>query len=128
MLQGLLAGLSASSPGQIHGLLMDNIGEQGRDLATCLIGMYRPGYSWSFHCSLYNVFGASIMVGFSSAVETLCGMAYGAKNYSKMGVLLQRALLLSTVTFIIVIIVWNFGVEGFLRLTGELHNFALCVS
>lgn len=35
-----------------------------------------------------------IMLGMASAVQTVCGQAYGAKKYSAMGVILQRAILL----------------------------------
>ncbi|XP_057815921.1 protein DETOXIFICATION 41 [Cryptomeria japonica] len=35
-----------------------------------------------------------IMLGMSSAVQTVCGQAYGAKQYNMMGVILQRAIII----------------------------------
>ncbi|CAN0896679.1 Protein DETOXIFICATION 41 [Linum grandiflorum] len=35
-----------------------------------------------------------IMLGMASAVQTVCGQAYGAKRYSAMGIICQRAVLL----------------------------------
>ena len=45
--------------------------------------------------SFANVTGASIVVGFSSGMDTLCSQAYGGKNYRLVGVYFQRAILLS---------------------------------
>ncbi|XP_004252047.2 protein DETOXIFICATION 41 [Solanum lycopersicum] len=36
-----------------------------------------------------------VMLGMASAVETVCGQAYGAKRYEVMGVICQRAILLN---------------------------------
>ncbi|KAJ6399256.1 hypothetical protein OIU77_019908 [Salix suchowensis] len=35
-----------------------------------------------------------IMLGMASAVQTVCGQAYGAKKYSSMGIICQRAIIL----------------------------------
>ncbi|XP_074273377.1 protein DETOXIFICATION 41 [Silene latifolia] len=35
-----------------------------------------------------------IMLGMASAVQTVCGQAYGAKKFSSMGIILQRAIVL----------------------------------
>ncbi|KAK2665928.1 hypothetical protein Ddye_004502 [Dipteronia dyeriana] len=35
-----------------------------------------------------------IMLGMASAVQTVCGQAYGAKKYSEMGIICQRAIIL----------------------------------
>ncbi|XP_044465633.1 protein DETOXIFICATION 41-like [Mangifera indica] len=35
-----------------------------------------------------------IMLGMASAVQTVCGQAYGAKKYSEMGIICQRAIVL----------------------------------
>ncbi|KAJ7965020.1 Protein DETOXIFICATION [Quillaja saponaria] len=35
-----------------------------------------------------------IMLGMASALQTVCGQAYGAKKYSAMGIVLQRAIIL----------------------------------
>ena len=40
-----------------------------------------------------NVSGLSVLVGMGTAVSTICGQAYGAKNYRKVGETLQLGLL-----------------------------------
>lgn len=44
--------------------------------------------------SIFNVSGLSLMIGLSQALETLCGQAYGARQYSMVGVYLQRSLVI----------------------------------
>ncbi|OIT37558.1 PREDICTED: protein DETOXIFICATION 41 isoform X1 [Nicotiana attenuata] len=39
-------------------------------------------------------FAYGVMLGMASAVETVCGQAYGAKRYAVMGVICQRAIIL----------------------------------
>ncbi|EFJ21258.1 hypothetical protein SELMODRAFT_268118 [Selaginella moellendorffii] len=46
----------------------------------------------SIASSFCNVTGFSILLGLASALETLCGQAYGAKQYHTLGILLQRAI------------------------------------
>jgi len=41
-----------------------------------------------------QVFAYGLMLGMGSAVETLCGQAYGAKNYDMLGIYLQRSTVL----------------------------------
>ena len=98
--------------------------------------------------------GYSILVGFSSAIETLCGMvrlpalhglayygvegswteqstgiehtrclpqAYGAKNYAKMGILLQRAVIVCTTVYLMICVLWIF-MGPLLRLAGVLYS------
>ncbi|MBD4018500.1 hypothetical protein GUI04_05595, partial [Xanthomonas citri pv. citri] len=36
-------------------------------------------------------FDFGLLLGMASALETLCGQAYGAKNYRMLGVYLQRS-------------------------------------
>ncbi|KAI6648513.1 Multidrug and toxin extrusion protein 1-like [Oopsacas minuta] len=45
--------------------------------------------------SFANVTGTSIVIGFSSGMDTLCSQAYGGKNYRLVGVYFQRAIILS---------------------------------
>eukprot|EP00794_Sanderia_malayensis_P021187 gene21187-23264_t len=44
-----------------------------------------------------NVFGFAIIIGLDSATSTLCSQAYGAKNYRRFGIIIQRALLVQLV-------------------------------
>jgi MATE family multidrug resistance protein len=41
--------------------------------------------------SLYNVSGMSINIGLASAMDTLCGQAFGAARYGMLGEVQQRA-------------------------------------
>ncbi|TVU05395.1 hypothetical protein EJB05_48555, partial [Eragrostis curvula] len=59
-----------------------------------------------------------IMIGMASAVQTVCGQAYGARHYMAMGVVCQRALVLQLATAIpIAFLYWFAG--PFLRLIGQ---------
>ncbi|XP_062203259.1 protein DETOXIFICATION 41 isoform X1 [Phragmites australis] len=59
-----------------------------------------------------------VMIGMASAVQTVCGQAYGARRYAAMGVVCQRALVLQLTTAIpIAFLYWYAG--PFLRLIGQ---------
>ncbi|KAL3681607.1 hypothetical protein R1sor_024563 [Riccia sorocarpa] len=47
-----------------------------------------------------------VMIGLASALETLCGQAYGAKNYRLMGVYLQSSFIISTFAAFIILALW----------------------
>lgn len=53
-----------------------------------------------------------------SAVETLCGQAYGAKKYEMLGIYLQRSIILLTLTAIPVMMIYIFC-KRILLLLGE---------
>ncbi|CAN4094184.1 unnamed protein product [Withania somnifera] len=55
-----------------------------------------------------QIFAYGLMLGMGSAVETLCGQAFGAKKYDMLGVYLQRSSVLLTVTGILLTIVYIF--------------------
>lgn len=57
--------------------------------------------------SIFNVSGLSVLTGFASAMETLTGQAYGAGHYSHVGVVLQRALLLTTLLTAALGVLWT---------------------
>ncbi|KAK1267849.1 MATE efflux family protein 5 [Acorus gramineus] len=42
--------------------------------------------------SITNVTGLSVLIGMASALETLCGQAYGAKQYEKLGLYTYKAI------------------------------------
>ena len=48
----------------------------------------------------------SLVVGMSTAVETLCSQLYGAKKYDEVGIVLQRAIVVLSVWTIPVFILW----------------------
>lgn len=57
-----------------------------------------------------------ILIGMSSATETLCGQAYGAKQYHMMGVYLQRSWIIDLITLLILLPVFIFGTQIFILL------------
>jgi MATE family multidrug resistance protein len=57
--------------------------------------------------SLFNVTGLSVLVGFTSALETVCGQAFGAGNHRLLGVAYQRALVLTTLLFCLIASAWT---------------------
>ncbi|KAL0404706.1 UNVERIFIED_CONTAM: protein DETOXIFICATION 24 [Sesamum radiatum] len=64
-----------------------------------------------------------IVTGMSSATETLCGQAIGAKQYHMMGIFLQRSWLVDLATVTILLPIFIFGTPIF-NLLGERHNIA----
>ncbi|XP_078433572.1 protein DETOXIFICATION 18-like [Wolffia australiana] len=54
------------------------------------------------------VSGFTLMVGLSGALETLCGQAYGAKLYRKMGIYLQASIITAMVASSMLAVVWWF--------------------
>ena len=63
--------------------------------------------------SFINVTGPSLFIGLSSAVETLCSQAFGAKNYHLVGVVLQRGF---WILGLICILAWSLWVNSELLL------------
>ncbi|KAJ4838070.1 Protein DETOXIFICATION 41 [Turnera subulata] len=64
-----------------------------------------------------------IMIGMSSAVQTVCGQAYGAKRYSAMGILCQRAMVLQLgAAFLLSFLYWFSGPA--LRAIGQSDDIA----
>ncbi|KAG6414486.1 hypothetical protein SASPL_127288 [Salvia splendens] len=54
-----------------------------------------------------------ILIGMSSATETLCGQASGAKQYNMMGIYLQRSWIIDLITLLILLPVFIFGTQIF---------------
>ncbi|RQO99102.1 hypothetical protein POPTR_013G069400v4 [Populus trichocarpa] len=65
-----------------------------------------------------------ILIGMSSATETLCGQAYGAGHYHMMGVYLQRSWIIDGVTATILLPLFIFTTP-ILRLIGQEENIAI---
>eukprot|EP00250_Pteridium_aquilinum_P021820 c25236_g2_i1 orf=50-1498(+) len=62
--------------------------------------------SSSLATSITNVTGFSLLNGMASALDTLCGQAYGAKQYRLLGLYLQRALIVLYASSIPLAIAW----------------------
>ncbi|EEF43880.1 multidrug resistance pump, putative [Ricinus communis] len=70
-----------------------------------------------------QVFAYGLMLGMGSAVETLCGQAYGAHKYEMLGVYLQRSAILLAATGIPLTIIYSFS-KQILLLLGESKEIA----
>ncbi|KAG5621214.1 hypothetical protein H5410_006432 [Solanum commersonii] len=64
--------------------------------------------SASIATSLCNVTGYSVLFGMSSALETLCGQAYGARQYRKVGTFSYSAIICLFLVCIPVSVLWIF--------------------
>ncbi|GAV57469.1 LOW QUALITY PROTEIN: MatE domain-containing protein [Cephalotus follicularis] len=63
-------------------------------------------------------FANGILLGMSSATETLCGQAFGAKQYHMLGIYLQRSWIINLVTATLILPVFIFSTDIF-ELLGE---------
>lgn len=59
-----------------------------------------------------------IMLGMASAVQTLCGQAYGAKQYNMLGVICQRSMFIMGVTALLLAFLYWFA-DPVLRAIGQ---------
>ncbi|KAJ8446775.1 hypothetical protein Cgig2_000786 [Carnegiea gigantea] len=64
-----------------------------------------------------------IMLGMASAVQTVCGQAYGAKKYSSMGIICQRAIVLHLGAAILLTFLYWFSGPA-LKAMGQLDSVA----
>lgn len=62
----------------------------------------------SMATSFAGVTGFSLMMGMGSALDTLCGQSYGAKQYHVLGIHMQRAMLVLTLVGIPLAVVWAY--------------------
>nr|XP_043633715.1 protein DETOXIFICATION 14-like [Erigeron canadensis] len=74
--------------------------------------------STSIAISLSSVTGFSLILGMSSALETLCGQAYGAQQYKKVGTLTYTAIVSLLIVCIPLSIFWRYTGD-LLILTGQ---------
>ncbi|WCJ20228.1 MATE efflux family protein [Euphorbia peplus] len=74
-----------------------------------------------------QVFAYGLLLGMGSAVETLCGQAYGAHKYDMLGVYMQRSTILLTLTGIPLTILYAFS-KPLLILLGEPKEIASAAS
>ncbi|XP_048228450.1 protein DETOXIFICATION 16 isoform X2 [Ricinus communis] len=63
--------------------------------------------SASMATSFAGVTGFGFMLGMGAALETLCGQAYGAKQYHMLGVHMQRAMLVLALVNIPISLLWS---------------------
>ncbi|KAI7749936.1 hypothetical protein M8C21_024886 [Ambrosia artemisiifolia] len=64
-----------------------------------------------------------ILLGMSSATETLCGQAFGAGQHHMMGIYLQRSWIVDLITLTILLPVFIFGTQIY-KLVGEEESIA----
>ncbi|KQJ82175.1 protein DETOXIFICATION 16 [Brachypodium distachyon] len=62
--------------------------------------------SASIATSFAGVTGFSLLSGMASSLDTLCGQAFGAKQYNLLGIYKQRAILVLTLVSFVVAIIW----------------------
>ncbi|KAI3741041.1 hypothetical protein L1987_58708 [Smallanthus sonchifolius] len=70
-----------------------------------------------------QLFAYGLMLGMGSAVETLCGQAFGARKYDMLGVYLQRSAIVLLVTAIPVTMIYIFS-KPILLLLGQSPSMA----
>ncbi|XP_019194283.1 PREDICTED: protein DETOXIFICATION 40 [Ipomoea nil] len=56
-----------------------------------------------------QIFAYGLMLGMGSAVETLCGQAFGAGKYELLGIYLQRSTVLLTLTGVLLALIYVFS-------------------
>jgi MATE family multidrug resistance protein len=71
-----------------------------------------------------NVTGTSFGLGLATALDSLGSQAYGAKQYSLVGLYTQRGMMISTAVCIPIIIIWSYTKE-FLELVGVAPHIAV---
>ncbi|GLT87532.1 hypothetical protein SLE2022_056110 [Rubroshorea leprosula] len=81
---------------------------------------------FAFVQSTFLRFINGILIGMSSAVETLCGQAYGAGQYHMMGIYLQRSWIVDGVVATLAVPLFVFA-RQILRLLGEEEEIAVAV-
>ncbi|WZY84201.1 hypothetical protein YC2023_030585 [Brassica napus] len=74
-----------------------------------------------------QVFAYGLMLGMGSAVETLCGQAFGGRKYDMLGVYLQRSAVLLTLTGVLLTIIYVFS-KPILLFLGESPEIASAAS
>ncbi|KAK7342123.1 hypothetical protein VNO80_25066 [Phaseolus coccineus] len=70
-----------------------------------------------------QIFAYGLMLGMGSAVETLCGQAYGAKKFHMLGIYLQRSTVLLSLAGVLLTIIYVFA-EPILLMLGESPEIA----
>ncbi|XP_022738656.1 protein DETOXIFICATION 16-like [Durio zibethinus] len=77
----------------------------------------------SMATSFASVTGFSLLMGMATALDTLCGQSYGAKQYSVMGIHMQRAMFILMLVSIPLAIIW-LNTRRILVLLGQDHDIS----
>ncbi|KAK3133960.1 hypothetical protein QOZ80_6AG0543290 [Eleusine coracana subsp. coracana] len=77
----------------------------------------------SLAASLANVTGFSFLAGMAGALDTLCGQAFGARQFHLLGIYKQRAMLVLTLACIPITLAWAFA-DQILLLIGQDRDVA----
>ncbi|CAO2828226.1 unnamed protein product [Amaranthus hypochondriacus] len=72
----------------------------------------------SITCNLIVGFDYGLMLGMASALETLCGQAYGAKKYHMLGIYMQRSWIVLFICCILLLPLYIFA-SPMLKLLGQ---------
>ncbi|CAL0321840.1 unnamed protein product [Lupinus luteus] len=70
-----------------------------------------------------QIFAYGLMLGMGSAVETLCGQAFGANKFEMLGIYLQRSTVLLSLTGVVLTVIYVFS-EPILVFLGQAPNIA----
>ncbi|KAJ1284839.1 hypothetical protein BS78_03G235700 [Paspalum vaginatum] len=93
-------------------MVVVNLSQYAVQVSSNMMVGHLPGVlplsSAAIATSLANVSGFSLLIGMASALETLCGQAYGAKQYHKLGVDTYRAVVTLLVICIPLSLLWVF--------------------
>lgn len=77
----------------------------------------------SMASSFTQVTGFTVLMGIASALETLCGQSYGAKQYGLLCIHMQRAMLVLLIASIPLTIIWA-NTESILKICGQDDDIA----
>uniref|UniRef100_A0ACD5ZP58 Uncharacterized protein n=1 Tax=Avena sativa TaxID=4498 RepID=A0ACD5ZP58_AVESA len=80
--------------------------------------------SASIATSFAGVTGFSVLSGMASSLDTLCGQAFGAKQYSLVGIYKQRAVVVLTLVSSVVAVIWMYTGQ-ILVLAGQDREIAM---
>uniref|UniRef100_A0ACD5ZSF9 Uncharacterized protein n=1 Tax=Avena sativa TaxID=4498 RepID=A0ACD5ZSF9_AVESA len=78
----------------------------------------------SMASSFAAVTGFSLLLGMASALDTLCGQAFGARQYHLLGIYKQRAMLILTLISVPLAVLW-FYAGSILLLLGQDEDIAM---
>ncbi|XP_041006616.1 protein DETOXIFICATION 14-like isoform X2 [Juglans microcarpa x Juglans regia] len=78
----------------------------------------------SIATSFTSVTGFSLLFGMAGALETLCGQAYGAEQYQKLGIYTHTAIISLVLICIPISLLWLFT-DKLLILAGQDHSISL---
>ncbi|KMT08608.1 hypothetical protein BVRB_6g138870 isoform A [Beta vulgaris subsp. vulgaris] len=77
----------------------------------------------SISCNIVVGFDFGLMLGMASALETLCGQAYGAKKYHMLGIYMQRSWIVLFICCILLLPLYIFA-SPLMKLLGQADDVA----